>query len=293
MQRFLLLIVTLLTATLASAQRNEAYLHYIETYKAMAVEQMQRHRIPASITLAQGLIESNAGRSRLAVEANNHFGIKVGTGWTGPYVVKSDDRPDDRFRKYRSAKESFEDHSLFLLKPRYSALFQLDPTDYRAWAYGLKEAGYATNPSYPQILINVIDTYALSAYDGATSPSAPQNASRYSHPPMLCNDVVYVVARRGDSYAVISREMHIRQRSLRSYNEVDSHREPFEGERVYLGKKKSHVENPLRRTFHVVRAGESMHSISQLYAVRLAQLYKWNRLPKDYRPIPGDRLKLK
>ena len=124
-----------------STAQNSVYQQYVARYHTMAVDQMKRYGVPASITLAQGLLESNAGRSMLAVKANNHFGIKVGGDWTGPYVVKSDDRPDDRFRKYRSVEESYEDHSLFLRRPRYAALYDLEPTDYVGWARGLKAAG--------------------------------------------------------------------------------------------------------------------------------------------------------
>ena len=136
----------------------------------MAIDQMQRYKIPASITLAQGLIESGAGQSRLAREAHNHFGIKVGLNWTGPYIVMSDDRPNDRFRKYRTDDESYEDHSRFLLtNQRYRSLFNLALTDYRGWANGLKRCGYATNPRYPEMLIGTIERYNLQQFDSFTS----------------------------------------------------------------------------------------------------------------------------
>jgi len=129
----------------------------------MAIDQMQRYRIPASITLAQGLLESNAGRSTLAVVANNHFGIKTGGQWSGPYILRNDDAPNEQFRKYNSAADSYEDHSRFLsTRGRYSSLFFLQPTDYSGWASGLKAAGYATNPRYAEMLISVIERYDLS-----------------------------------------------------------------------------------------------------------------------------------
>ena len=129
---------------------------------------MKRYGIPASITLAQGLLESAAGQSRLAKEANNHFGIKVSGYWTGPYIVKSDDRPDDKFRVYSSPAESYEDHSKFLRSgKRYASLFDLKKTDYKGWAHGLKRAGYATSPTYAQALINMIDKYNLHTFDKA------------------------------------------------------------------------------------------------------------------------------
>ena len=149
----------------ASAAAQSLYEQYIARYKDMAIEQMQRYGIPASITLAQGLLESGAGTSMLATKANNHFGIKVGGSWTGPYVEKDDDRANERFRKYRSAAESFEDHSKFLQQPRYRSLFSLDKTDYRGWAKGLKAAGYATNPEYARQLISIIEIYKLHDFD--------------------------------------------------------------------------------------------------------------------------------
>ena len=143
--RFYVFFAFLLAVLMVSAQsKQSAQWRYIENYKDMAIDQMRRYRIPASITLAQGLCESGAGRSRLATEAHNHFGIKVGSNWTGPYIVVADDRPDDRFRKYRTDDESYEDHSRFLTNnQRYRALFNLKLTDYKGWAHGLKKAGYA------------------------------------------------------------------------------------------------------------------------------------------------------
>ena len=148
------------------AQRtNQAYWSYIDQYKGLAIEQMRKYHIPASITLAQGLLESGAGRSSLATKANNHFGIKVSGNWTGPYVLKNDDAPNEKFRKYKSAKDSYEDHSKFLQGRRYQGLFQLKITDYRGWAKGLKAAGYATSPTYAESLIRIIEMYNLYQFD--------------------------------------------------------------------------------------------------------------------------------
>ncbi len=288
----------------AKAQNNPSYIQYIETYKWLAIEEMQRYHIPASITLAQGLLESGAGQSILAVQGNNHFGIKVGSTWTGPYIVKSDDRPNDRFRKYNSVEESYEDHSRFLQKTRYQSLFQLDPTDYVGWAHGLKAAGYATNPKYASVLINIIESYNLAQYDHLADPNhiyiEPEIVQRNQNlqeqagrRPMLCNDVVYIIARPGDTYQSISKEMKIKASKLVKYNEVDKHHLLRPGEIVFLGKKKSHVAKPIRKTYHVVREGESMHFIAQQYGIKLSCLYKWNELPYDFRPKPGMMLKLK
>lgn len=293
-RRLFILIFSLLVATTIFAQGNTAYRQYVETYKQMAIDQMQRHRVPASITLAQGILESNAGRSELATKANNHFGIKVGGNWTGPYVVKSDDRPDDKFRKYSSAAESYEDHSLFLQKQRYASLFQLEPTDYEGWAYGLKAAGYATNPQYPTLLISLIRDYDLAQYDRPVgSCPASNNLDVSQHRLFLCNNIVYVRVREGDTFASIAREVGIKEKRLRRYNEVGKGYVLHEGDIVYLKKKKSRVAKGVRGKVHVVVAGQSMYSISQMYGVRLSKLYSWNHLPADFCPKEGDRLMLR
>ena len=154
------------TSFLLQAQGvSQQYLNYIERYKGMAVDQMLRYKIPASITLAQGLLESGAGTSTLARKANNHFGIKCGRAWKGPYILQDDDARNEKFRKYRSVEESYEDHSRFLQQARYSSLFELSPKDYKGWARGLKRCGYATNPRYASLLIDLIERYDLDQYD--------------------------------------------------------------------------------------------------------------------------------
>lgn len=144
-------------------------LNYIEAFKAVAIEEMNTYGIPASITLAQGIIESGSGNSSLAKYANNHFGIKCTSEWKGKGYFKDDDKANDCFRVYKDARESYKDHSTFLKRKRYSALFELDKNDYKNWALGLKQAGYATNPKYPDMLINIIDKYQLYQYDQSES----------------------------------------------------------------------------------------------------------------------------
>ncbi|RZM20648.1 MAG: LysM peptidoglycan-binding domain-containing protein [Pedobacter sp.] len=154
------------TATKANPDfKSHTTLSYIEAFKAVAIEEMNKYGIPASITLAQGIIESGSGNSSLARFANNHFGIKCTSDWKGKGYYKDDDKADDCFRVYKDARESYRDHSEFLKRKRYSALFELDKNDYRNWALGLKQAGYATNPKYPDMLINIIDKYQLQQYD--------------------------------------------------------------------------------------------------------------------------------
>ncbi len=321
MKRIILLLIILLSSSFilhSHAQRpNQAYQDYIDRYHQMAQDQMARHGIPASITLAQGLLESAAGRSTLAVKANNHFGIKVGMGWTGPWVVKSDDRPDDRFRKYNSVAESFEDHSQFLMKPRYQSLFQLSRTDYKGWAHGLKRCGYATNPTYAQQLIQIIEIYDLHQYDSmhfghrnryqeTTSPTPvlQQGESKVSmrelaeqqffatHPVQVCNNNYYIVVQPGDNLPTLAMMTGVSKRKLRRYNELPKSYTPQPGDILYLQKKRTRADQSLRGIPHIVQAGESMYSIAQRYGIRLESLYKMNDLAPDYMPQPGHMLRL-
>ena len=279
----------------APAQIN-AYQQYIDQYKSLAIDQMHRYRIPASITLAQALLESNAGRSALTLKSNNHFGIKVGGDWTGPYVLAHDDAPNEKFRKYNSARESYEDHSRFLsMRSRYSSLFTLEPTDYRGWAYGLKAAGYATNPRYGDLLINVVERYELMQFDRKHKHRTKQEDRAFAsgRELYLCNDRVYVIARRGDTYESIGRDLDMPAGKLRKYNEVGDDYVLQEGDIVYLKKKQKHVAKALRYTFHKVQPGESMYSISQRYCIRLERLYKYNYLSPDYAAQVGDLIYLR
>ena len=294
---------------------NQAYWDYIEKYKTMAQDQMQRHQIPASITLAQGLLDSAAGRSDLAVRANNHFGIKVGMGWTGPWVVKSDDRPDDRFRKYNSVAESYEDHSQFLLKPRYQKLFLLSTTDYKGWAQGLKQCGYATSPTYAQQLINIIETYNLHQYDSmhagrhgrhsnegvntyvqpTATPSSRELAEQLffaTHPVQSCNRNYYIQVQPGDNLPTLAMMTGVSKRKLRKYNELPKSYVPQPGDILYLQKKRSQADKSLKGIPHVVQPGESMYDIAQRYGIRLKSLYKMNELAPDYMPQAGHLLRV-
>lgn len=155
-------------------KKSQTSVEYIEQFKAIAVEEMIKSGIPASITLAQGLLESASGNSTLATEANNHFGIKCNVDWTGPTILKDDDAAGECFRVYENAEQSYRDHSEFLKRTRYSSLFQLDRNDYKGWAYGLKRAGYATNPKYADLLIDLIQRYGLDQFDRAESTAIAQ-----------------------------------------------------------------------------------------------------------------------
>ena len=162
-----LLALSLLLSVLPVLRaQTDPYTAYIERYKTLAVQQMYKYGIPASITLSQGLLESGAGKSLLAAKANNHFGIKAGPSWTGPVMLKDDDAVGEKFRVYPNVLASYEDHSLFLSRGRrYASLFTLERDDYKGWAHGLKSAGYATNPRYAHLLIGLIERYGLHRYD--------------------------------------------------------------------------------------------------------------------------------
>lgn len=301
--RFLVSFISFLASVALFAQSGQSLQwRYIENYKDMAVDQMRRYQIPASITLAQGLCESGAGQSRLAREAHNHFGIKVGMNWTGPYIVMADDRPNDRFRKYQTDDESFEDHSRFLRNnQRYSSLFSLKMTDYKGWAHGLKHCGYATNPRYAEVLIDVIERYNLQQFDSYTSGRYHSTtASTASESSFFENHIVYrvnktymIIAIAGDTWEKVARETGISKRKLLKYNERPQDSALSMGDVVYLHKKPTKADKSLSGVPHVVQPDESLYDIAQHYAIRLKNLYKLNALPADYVPEPGDLIWLR
>lgn len=296
----LLLAVCTLTAV-AQMRRNTAYLNYISQYKDLAIEQMLRYRVPASITLAQGLLESRAGLSDLAVRGNNHFGIKC-HGWTGRKTYHDDDEAGECFRAYDNARQSYEDHSRFLSQnSRYARLFSLDRTDYRGWAKGLKACGYATNPNYANSLIGIIETYGLSQYDRANTydrflerhtADTPARPGETLHQIYSYNDNYYVVAREGDTYTSIAKEVGLSARKIAKYNERNKKDTLSPGEYVYLKKKRKKAEKKYKKRPHIVKAGESLYSIAQYYGVRTKSLYKKNNLSPDYQISVGDRIKV-
>ena len=288
---------------LAGPKWNTRYQAYIDQYKDIAIEEMLRYGIPASITLAQGLLESGAGQSELARKGNNHFGIKC-HGWDGRKVYHDDDENGECFRAYNNARESFEDHSKFLKSgSRYRSLFSLDHTDYKGWARGLKAAGYATNPVYAQSLIDIIEVYDLHQYDYTKSydkfidkhsgmtDERKENGTTL-HPISIFNNNYYLRARKGDTFKSIGDEVGISYRKLAKYNERDKKDALQEGEIIYLKKKRSSAPKQFRNRPHVVKAGDSMYSIAQQYGIRLKSLYKKNHLEPDYQIRVGDKLRV-
>ena len=285
----------------AQMKWNSTYQQYIDQYKDVAIEQMKKYHIPASITLAQGLFESGAGRSELARKGNNHFGIKC-HGWKGRKVYHDDDASNECFRAYNNAYESYEDHSRFLVSgKRYQSLFSLKNTDYRGWAHGLKDAGYATNPSYATKLINIIELYKLYEYDHAKHydrflASATKDCvapGGMTHPIYKFNNNYYLKARRGDSFSSIAKEIGLSERKLAAYNELPVSASLSEGDIVYLKKKAKKAPKSYKDRLHYVRAGESMYSISQLYGIRMKYLYKMNNMTPYDNIVVGQGLRLR
>ena len=274
---FLILIICCLT--LQAQTRNKQYEAYIKKYRELAVEEMKKYHIPASITLAQGLLESGAGQSALARKSNNHFGIKCGSDWYGKTVSHDDDARGECFRAYKHPKDSYEDHSKFLAgRPRYASLFNLNITDYRGWARGLKKAGYATNPRYADQLIGIIELYELYKYDDKNYLKWIKKNPN-PHQTYIANDLLYIVVRAGDSWKSISQEFDISQKKLRKYNDLYKGYALQVGDILYLEKKNKKADK--EHIVHVLRAGESMYSISQKYGIRLKNLYKLNKMDED------------
>lgn len=304
MKKALLIFITYhlsLFTSLAQIRWNQTYQQYIDQYKDVAIEQMKRYGIPASITIAQGIFESGAGQSELAVKANNHFGIKC-NGWSGRKSYHDDDERGECFRAYDNAYESFEDHSKFLSsRQRYSSLFNLKKDDYKGWARGLKAAGYATNPKYADRLIEIIQLYKLYQYDKAKdydkflSEHTKDLSSNGQplHSIKVFNKNYYLIARRGDTFKSIADEIGISYRKIAKYNERDKHDRLEEGEIIWLKKKQTKAPKDYKGRLHYVKAGESMYSIAQKYGIRLKNLYKMNRLKPDYQIKVGDALRLR
>ena len=299
---FLFIAISMYISAFSQIKWNSAYQQYINQYKDIAIEQMQRYHIPASITLAQGLLESGAGRSELTRNSNNHFGIKCNNNWTGRRTYHDDDAKNDCFRVYDSAYESYEDHSKFLSgNQRYRQLFQLKTTDYKGWAKGLKACGYATSPVYAEKLIEIIQLYKLYQYDSAkgydhfmaqrTKDQNPNGASL--HTIKIFNKNYYIIARRGDTFKAIGEEVGISYRKIAKYNERNRKDQLQEGEVIWLKKKQSKAPKDYKGRLHYVRNGESMYSIAQQYGIRLKSLYKMNKLSPDYQIKVGDGLRLR
>lgn len=304
---------------------------YINRYKDIAIDHMERYGIPASITLAQGILESDSGNSNLARKSNNHFGIKCKKDWKGDKVYHTDDAPNECFRKYDSVEDSYEDHAEFLDKsPRYDKCFAYDADDYKNWAFGLKAAGYATAPDYAQRLIKLIEDNDLYLFDqkngdklyssrrrgekgiddNFTAHSSVTNATAHAakidpnafrvsertykgYSVYTNNKVSFLIARNGDSFKDIARTFIISERQLRKYNEIPpkSTADPISGEMIYIERKQTKWHG--KESYHSVTQGETLTSLSQLYGIRLNRLAKLNHM-KPYTELHnGQKVRLK
>lgn len=339
-----LLAATLLAASESYAQERMTRAEYIAKWRHIAIDNMETYGIPASITMAQGLLESGAGNSELARKSNNHFGIKCKSTWTGDKVYHDDDAKGECFRAYPTVEESFEDHAEFLnVNKRYESLFAYDITDYKKWAHGLKAAGYATAPDYAERLIKIIEEehlYLLDQNDGialydsymeeklgiATPKQKPENSEKQPEPqpaPAVVRDMTtayadrgidpdnfrvtinshhgynvyktngahYIIAKEGDDYAKLGKLFEMSASTLRRFNDVGSATEPSQGDIVYIERKAARWKGS--NLMHTVISGETLHTLSQVYGVRLDQLSKLNRIrPSD--PLnEGQTIKLR
>ncbi len=294
---------------------------YINTYSGIAIAEMQRTGVPASITLAQGLLESGNGLSALAVNGNNHFGIKCHSSWTGKTMLRDDDRKGECFRVYDTPEESFRDHSDFLrYRDRYKFLFDLDRHDYKGWAYGLRQAGYATDPTYATKLIRLVEDYNLSRFDSLTqvqeqvipaspvkleTPSAVKDRNVRSVPtseefrfPLSrvmysLNDVPFIYAREGETFKSIAKANHLFLFEILRYNDASKEDELHPGDIVYLEAKKKKAPRGLEM-YIVSQDGEDFHAICQRFAVREKAVRKRNGFQsQDIRLMEGDVIKLR
>lgn len=285
---------------------------YINTYKNIAIAEMKRSGIPASVTLAQGILETECGNSDLVKRSNNHFGIKCKNTWTGESVKHTDDAPNECFRKYNNPEESYKDHSDYLKStPRYAALFQLNPSDYKGWAYGLRRAGYATNPQYPQIVISNIEKYHLQQYDNLTTEDIDNIAankiinvqkpdtenvmvdlSKVENSLKLKNKInglKALMAPKGISLLVIASKANIDLGKLLEYNDLSTDGLLNDEQVIYLEKKLKQGN----RDFYIALQKESLYDISQNNAIQLKYLSQLNNMNENQTVEKGTKIKLR
>ena len=318
------LILLLLCPIALFAQQRQSREEYIERYKAIAVAHMERYGIPASITMAQGILESDAGNSKLSLSSNNHFGIKCKRHWTGAKVYHDDDAKGECFRAYSTVEASYQDHAEFLdSSPRYDSLFSYPTTDYRSWARGLKAAGYATAPDYAERLVAIIEKYKLYILDRedglaiySSGRLARENADWFAvqrssqaldvvaedpfkvtinghqgYNIYRTNLVCYVISKQGDTYASIGKAFDISERWLRKFNDVDNNYVLTAGSVVYIERKADRWRGG--ELMHTVRKGETLRSISQSYGIRMGRLAWINRIRPKQQLAEGKILKLR
>ena len=303
--------------TFSQVTTKELATSYISKFSAMAIREMQRSKVPASITLAQGMLESDYGRSTLAKDTRNHFGIKCGKDWTADKYYYDDDAKDECFRKYDSVEESYSDHSEFLAsRDRYASLFDLPTTDYKGWAFGLKKAGYATDVNYPTRLIKIIEENNLSVFDSNTDDVAQKTGPTlktdpkkiiiksknpgsdefvvdpyYNHDVFYNNGVRYINIIDGDTFERISKEFGLRNWELAKYNDLGSSQTIQDVTYLYISPKKGKA-NKVHQS-HTVKKGDTLYSISNKYGVKLSKLMRFNTLSANSTLKEGDVINLR
>ena len=310
MKKMFIAIVLLLGLLGLSAKDDTPQERYVKKYADMAVKEMVRSGVPASITLAQGMLESGSGMSKLATQGNNHFGIKCHKGWEGKSMRVDDDAPNECFRVYSSVADSYKDHSDFLrYRDRYKFLFDLERTDYKGWAYGLKKAGYATDPGYPAKLIKYIEEYKLYKYDVLSkveekevplSPlviEAPKMAREEFHFPLTRelfskNGVPFVYSLEGETYRSIAKYYHLFHQEILRFNDLRKDEELLPGTVVYLSFKENHTQPGLDK-YIIEQEGEDFHAICQRFAVKEKAILKLNGWKKAPFLAEGDEIKLR
>jgi len=285
--------------------------NYIGNYKDLAINEMKRSGIPASITLAQAMLESDNGNSTLARKANNHFGVKCHSDWKGGTIYHDDDKRGECFRRYKTVYESYIDHSDFIVNGRrYSFLFDLDPTDYKSWARGLQKAGYATSRTYAHLLIKIIEDNQLYVFDrggslNLTSNNENEHDSEYvnladvdnfsvqmnKHRIYNKNRIDYIIVKEGDTFKSLTEEFELLSWELYKYNELDEGAMLEEGQILYLQPKRNRAEHGF--DFHTVIEGETMYKISQMYGIKLKKLYEKNHMKIGDEPEQGQKLWLR
>ena len=312
MKRILIALFLLLGLVCLVAKDDTPQERYIKKYADMAVKEMIRSGVPASVTLAQGMLESGNGMSRLATEGNNHFGIKCHKGWEGKTMYHDDDAKGECFRVYKSVADSYKDHSDFLrYRDRYKFLFDLERTDYKGWAYGLKKAGYATDPGYPAKLIKYIEDYGLARYDvleKAEEVEVPLPPHQIEAPVLAManevfdfpltrelysiNGVPFVYALEGETYKSIAKYYHLFHKEILNFNDLKKDQALLPGTVVYLSYKKSHSPAGLDK-YIVAEDGEDFHAICQRFALKEKSVLKLNGLKKVPQLREGDEIKLR
>jgi len=301
MRKCWLIFIFTATSAISSSQTRERMTReaYFERYRQLAISEMRRSGVPASITLAQGALESGDGNSRLARQANNHFGIKCHNDWKGKKIFHDDDAKDECFRIYDSAEDSYRDHSDYLRnKERYAFLFSLDSRDYKGWARGLKKAGYATSPTYADALIKIIEEHELYRYDDTEAQHPRRKARRlpdadkgFQREILVNNRVKYIIVRSGDTFDSLTAELDKLHWELEIYNDASASDTLAEGDRVYLQPKRNRAS--AGNNEHRLADGETIYEVSQFYAVKLEKLYWMNRIKPGTQPPAGTVLQLR